>query len=437
METAPAARAADRPASFAAVGAGSCAASGCHGGPREQGIKGSEYSTWAAFDKHARAYSVLFDARSRQMEATLNHQKNVRDAHPESDQLCLHCHGLDRALDHPELQSDGVSCESCHGPARAWLSQHYLPGWQGLSKEAKHAVGFIDTRNLVERGKACAACHVGEADKEVNHDLIAAGHPRLTFEYSAYLALEVKHWDNAAEKRQYPDLEVRTWALGQVISAQKELELLSVRAADLKRPWPEFAQYDCFACHHDLKSKSWRTETGYPGRRPGTPDWAVWFRALLPLAVEASGVSDTGQIEQHLQDIHQKMGPSNQRQAVAALARQLARELERPAQLLAAADLERMDRLLDRLLHPTDNRSELTWDRATQQYLALAAAVNARNDRDGAPRDPAFEKRVRTIADLLRFPGGPRPGDQFDSPSNFDPDRVLQAFRNLGSSPSR
>ena len=218
-----------------------------------------------------------------------------------------------------ELQSDGVSCESCHG-RQVLAGQHYLPGWQERSKEAKEAVGFIDTRNLVERGKACAACHVGEANKEVNHDLIAAGHPRLTFEYSAYLALEVKHWDSAAEKRQYPDLEVRTWALGQVIGAQKELELLSVRAADLKRPWPEFAEYDCFACHHDLKSKSWRTEAGYPNRRPGTPDWAVWFRALLPLALQASGVSDASQIEQHLRDIHQKMGPSNQRQAVAALA---------------------------------------------------------------------------------------------------------------------
>jgi len=33
--------------SFMATGAGSCAASGCHGGPRDQGIHGSEYSIWA------------------------------------------------------------------------------------------------------------------------------------------------------------------------------------------------------------------------------------------------------------------------------------------------------------------------------------------------------------------------------------------------------
>ncbi|HEV8058887.1 MAG TPA: multiheme c-type cytochrome [Gemmataceae bacterium] len=182
-----------------AVGSGSCAASGCHGGPRSKGPVGSEYTTWATFDKHASAYSVLFDERSKKIEAALAHQQHPKEAH--NDQLCLRCHGLEQAKGHPELQADGVSCESCHGPAKAWLSQHYLPDWKARSADAKADLGFIDTHDLLQRGKACAACHVGDSAKEVNHDLVAAGHPPLRFEYSAYLAMQVKHWDAAAEKK--------------------------------------------------------------------------------------------------------------------------------------------------------------------------------------------------------------------------------------------
>ncbi len=64
-------------------------------------------------------------------------------------------------------------------------------------------------------------------------------------------------------------------------------------------------------------------------------------------------------------------------------------------------------------------------------YLGLAAAVNACNDRDPMSLDPRFRQRVRDIANLLRFPSGPKHDNAFDSPSNFDPMQVRQAFRNL------
>ena len=51
--------------------------------------------------------------------------------------------------------------------------------------------------------------------------------------------------------------------------------------------WPEYAELDCFACHHSLTrpEDSWRQERGYPGRRPGNPPWnesrVVVFRDLV------------------------------------------------------------------------------------------------------------------------------------------------------------
>ncbi len=422
-----------------AVGAGSCSASGCHGAPREQGIKGSEYSVWATADKHASAYSVLLSERSKKIEAALTHAKNPRGMHPEKDVLCLRCHGLEGALGHAELQTDGVSCEACHGPAKQWLAQHYLPEWKGLSTEARRATGFIDTRDLWQRGKACATCHIGDSDKEVNHDLLAAGHPRLAFEYSAYLALEAKHWDDASERKQISNFEVRTWALGQILSAQTALELLALRASDPKRAWPEFSEYDCFACHHDLKPKSWRAAQGFPGREPGSPDWGGWYTTLLPSALTASGGEHAPAIDRQIAHIHQKMNATPQRAEIAAAARAAALALEGPARQLAGdtSQSKQLESLLDALLHPNDNRTGLTWDQATQRYLGLAAAVNASNDVNPSQLSAGFQQRVRAIANLLRFPGGPNDKNWFDSPSDFDPERVRQAFRDLGSSSSR
>src|SRR5207244_645350 len=52
---------------FHVQGVGSCAAAGCHNANGPAGSEGSEYSTWAGRDKHARAYEVLREPRSVEM----------------------------------------------------------------------------------------------------------------------------------------------------------------------------------------------------------------------------------------------------------------------------------------------------------------------------------------------------------------------------------
>jgi len=51
------------------------------------------------------------------------------------------------------------------------------------------------------------------------------------------------------------------------------------------RSRPEYAEFDCGSCHHELMQKSWRQARGYEGRRPGDPpiDLTRW-RVLAPLA---------------------------------------------------------------------------------------------------------------------------------------------------------
>ena len=179
------------------MGVASCAASACHhqGGGRE--TLRSEYTTWAAHDKHARAYDVLSEQRARQIVRNLLPDRTPA---PQKEPLCLKCHAMAYTNGTPEPTGDrfsiddGVGCESCHGPAEKWLGRHYLDGFKALSIEEKSRLGLHDLKGLTSRFATCAACHIGSADREVNHELIASGHPRLNFEFGGFLAKYSKHW---------------------------------------------------------------------------------------------------------------------------------------------------------------------------------------------------------------------------------------------------
>jgi hypothetical protein len=235
------------------VGAGSCAAAACHNADFRHGPAGSEYTTWITRDPHQKAYEVLFDGLAKKIQKNL-HSKV--DAH--EDRRCLACHAApEYAEEKPPsapgyFKTDGVSCEACHGPAKVWIARHHLDEWQTKSPEEKQRYGMTDTRSLAGRAQVCVRCHVGTSKMDVDHDLIAAGHPRLNFEFAAFHAHMPRHWPDAKDRAGKPDFEARVWAVGQLVTAHAALRLLAGRAEEEKRPWLEFAEHDCLACHHNL-----------------------------------------------------------------------------------------------------------------------------------------------------------------------------------------
>lgn len=261
-------------------GAGSCSSPSCHGAVRprtETPIGQNEYSIWVVKDKHSHAFAVLSNPVATRMARILGLPR--ADTAPK----CLACHALSVA---PEKRAqtfelgDGVSCENCHGPASGWLGPHTTKGW---TREESLKLGMYDTRNLVKRTDKCLECHLGGQEKFVDHEMIAAGHPDLYFELDSFSAAMPRHWKEPYEREPWRD--VQEWGVGQAAQLRGALHRLMGRAGG--KVWPEYAELDCFACHHALVSaeQSWRQERGYPGRRPGDPPWnasryAV-FRDLL------------------------------------------------------------------------------------------------------------------------------------------------------------
>jgi Cytochrome c554 and c-prime len=404
-------------------GVGSCAAAACHGGGGPGGSAGSEYTTWIRNDPHSRAYSVLLEDRSRRMV------RGLKDARPATEYpLCLGCHvrnDREAGQTPAALRQDGVGCENCHGPAGNWLGLHYLDDWKQKTPEQKHALGMTDTSDLRQRAEACAACHVGTPGHEVNHDLIAAGHPRLNFEFAAYLDLMPRHWDAAAEKKRIPDLELRAWTIGQLASARAALLLLAdraQRAPEHPGNWPEFAEYDCYACHHSLRTSNWQEKEGYAGRKPGSLPWGSWYFSLLPQAVGRSDIAGIDKLRQLMEE------PRPDPRAVAREAQGRADEIGQWLNTIAGG---RLPQTSLSALAKAPPSGDLNWDRATQAYCALAAYYVSWQDRHAGERDLALEGRLRDLMALLRFPRATAGKALPTSPADYDREKFLKQLQDL------
>src|SRR5207248_11256902 len=137
------------------------------------------------------------------------------------------------------------------------------------------------------RPRLCSACHIGSAEQDMNHDMIAAGHPPLRFELAAYEALlQPKHWNDGLRRLAEPDYEVQLWAAGRMAAAEATLALTESRAkrASADAPWPELAEYNCFACHQSLRPEAGKlTDAASLDRPRSVPLWQTWNLAFAEL----------------------------------------------------------------------------------------------------------------------------------------------------------
>jgi len=424
-------------------GTASCASMACHHFNGPKGSLRSEYSTWAAHDKHARAYAVLFNDRSVRMARNLYPESNL-PAHQQP--LCLKCHSTnDGKRDNADERfhpSDGVGCEACHGPAQKYLTAHYEPGFKGKSIDEKwKKYGLWPTKDLNWRTQLCVSCHVGDGSKEVDHDLIAAGHPRLNFEMGGYHGLYVKggiHWKMDDERQRYPDFEARLWLLGQLTSMKSALELLKLRAdrasgesklphpdGGKSQPWPEFSEYNCFACHKGLEvdSPTQRSEY-YLKRHPGSFPWGTWYFTMLSgieaqLAGQGKPTPAADAIKK-LRDLMEAASPQEKevgQQAGVALAE--VNKLLENVKTSKAIDTPAVKSMLRTFAQQGQERGlTMDWDQATQTYLGVAAMFHQLADVKDASLDiKGFNEDLGKIRMRLRkaFPAG------IDSPRLFDP----------------
>ena len=180
---------------------------------------------------------------------------------------------------------DGISCEGCHGPAGGWIREHTAQDW---SHRQSVAAGMADLRDLETRSRLCLSCHLGAPGQTVDHELIAAGHPLLSFELDNYTEdmpppTGCPSATSSGRKGLRDTHGLRAWAVGQAASFRAGLDLLARRARSPR--WPEFSEMSCDSCHHSLTEQRWKTVRN--PERPGLPRWSPARWAVLRHLVTA------------------------------------------------------------------------------------------------------------------------------------------------------
>jgi hypothetical protein len=303
-------------------------------------VRLNESVVWDRQDPHSLAFKVIVPEKNplaARMQAVLAKGKPA-GYRIDSDVACLTCHSTDlkpgtagpRTPDEFARQDDlGVGCTGCHGHDARWQLAHYAelpaanttyPAFRTRTPEQKWKdYGLRNLRDPAVKAALCASCHVGSPaeGKVVTHEMYAAGHPPLPpFELATFMEAEPRHWGYPAELPFLTELAkqkpaeawslyhvrpeadeislARLLAVGAVAALKAEMQCVAAEAGKQKGGLPDFARFDCYACHHDLVIPSARQAAGYAGA-PGRPPLKAWVAAVPGVvAKHAANLSTAG-----------------------------------------------------------------------------------------------------------------------------------------------
>ncbi|MBX9653791.1 cytochrome c family protein [bacterium] len=418
----------------------SCSARNCHGDiiPHSDGdLSQLESTVWSTRDHHAEAWKSLSSDLAKSISLRLS-PPGTTPIPADQDVRCLACHSTptigtaDTSGGH--WDTHGVSCEACHGRADRWRDQHYA--WREMLKkekspdidhrlrEAYAAHDMVWLGDDLSRAKTCAACHVGAPPstspqglpvRDVNHDLIAAGHPRLQFDLNAYLKAMPPHWN---EHDSSANLHLRRWAAGQWSAMRAWLELLRYRSeTGEKNGWPELAEYRCFSCHHDLKENAWRQQgLTKSASSPGSLKWGNYYSNTFAdaAAVLFPGISTAPLLERWKELDSSLVNPMTSPDEIGKNADALLHAMKEVQQ---GGDGQKVEfnlaafrqSLSERISQLMNDPSAVDWDVAAQLLIEFRAL------RDDGDLSPDQNEKLKQLSMLLSFPEGRL------SPSDFDP----------------
>jgi len=410
------------------VGIASCAASSCHGNQESVGAPPWTYSvsTFLRNDPHAGAGTLLRGPRSVAIVRALAPDAGeLAPSAAEFDRIlrrrCISCHVTstahdcqsDQPLDSLQLTT-GVSCESCHGAAHDWVGPHVWQSWESSrdfvgSAEPKLAgytdarTGYRDTESIIGRAVTCVRCHVGSRSsdniiRDVNHDLIAAGHPALRFDLLIYSENLPQHWatqsspiDGAAASA------IRVRDVGRAVRLAAAATLASERAAaardDSSIPWPELSDYDCFGCHRPITARSPRMSAFKISF--GLPIWNAWHLTSDYLSGPDAIADSRGLLR--------KLSPhQSDQEKIVTGSRRLATQAFQRARQMVSLDPQprwRLDRIAERI----ESDQTFGWQHGAHLYLELDAIIRELTNQTSKDQMVQLRNLASRLEQELRF----------------------------------
>jgi len=272
-------------------GANSCKGATCHDSGKPQGASKmamNENTLWAGKDEHAKAYKTLKGGKKERVDRSLAiwaKYKGAGDpATPELSQKCQKCHGLlvDAPLKGQAYNiTEGVTCNSCHGPYEKIRDPHSVVGWADKERAANgndpvkfwDKWAFYDTKDNKARADKCTSCHLS-----IEAKMVEAGHPQPHFDLYIYSSEDVykgRHWK---QEKGLPG--ARLWAIGQGVSLRDALTQLAERASGGAAPATVESAAKQALAHHSVFSAVFTSKAG-PGDSKNLDGWMAQVKAGL------------------------------------------------------------------------------------------------------------------------------------------------------------
>ncbi len=159
------------------------------------------------------------------------------------DGRCSGCHFTQQQTPgHEATAISGVSCESCHGPAKNWIDAHHDYGAPQVTRQTETQahrlariekamnLGMRNPHNVYRVAQSCYRCHMVPDEKLVN----VGGHPAgsLDFELVSWSQGTVRHnfarTDNKANEPSSPERLRVMFAAGLLADLESSLRAVSV-----------------------------------------------------------------------------------------------------------------------------------------------------------------------------------------------------------------
>jgi hypothetical protein len=438
-----------------AIGSPNCAGQSCHGSaspsqldslplsidlrPNPERWKRS-YLEWFDSDPHQKSFIALTSTVSQNIVKKWSKGKVV-DA--TNEVACLACHAnpsLARATDFASvsLRQEGVSCEACHGDSSAWRNEHFTWNHETNRSTVCSELGMNELNQVPIRADICTGCHVGASESErfplrqVDHDMIAAGHPRLNFEMATFSRKLPQHWEekdrSRGNQRRQANFESDVWLAGLVGKAKSEVMQLRDRSIQLQKNtdviWPELTHFNCFSCHHDLAPVGWRKDPRFlSGRIAGSLPWNNPF-TVFPRTVSNSApvlANLLPEIEVIDNLLHMGRLPGIEPLESTLLS------LHKLQQVIPGHGAETIQKLLVQYRDEPTLLQKLDWDGANIIFSAIVATFNSRKENAGRisvtiPNEGLLLSHLEQLHRILRLATAP---ERVNSPSSFGKSEFL------------
>lgn len=422
------------------TGVASCAGP-CHARQAAMGtvegadMRGSEVAVWQQADtprgRHSQAYNVLLGRRAQDMGRKLGYR-------PETAQACLVCHAnpVDSSKRDARFQlSDGVSCETCHGGSEKWLPIHYEPASTPEERAARHqrnlANGLFPLENVADRARVCGACHIGSAapNQFVTHQIMGAGHPRLSFELELFTSLQQHHVEDDLYRAAKPVTpRGNVWAMGQAVAARTNVVLFLQSEERRQSLFPELSFFDCHSCHRPISDNPAFQSTWRPNPLRPIGTGVVSFNDANTIVIGAAARALAGpRLAEDFEVKARAFQMSILRSAAdrTAAGKALSETLSQLTGVFATADMtpQRAEATLREIVSRTQADRYTSYGSAEQAVMAIDSLSRAMGEGDGG---------LQARAGRLR-PGIDAAYRAVTEPAKYDPDAFKAALADIAA----